>query len=81
MFLLYEEPSVLCGYISLEFLLQVILRITIGHQSFESQRFDPQPNAQTPPKANHIRILGGCSQTLRFLKISQEDMTIQSGYK
>lgn len=52
LFLWYEESSLLCGYLSLEFLAQVILRMAIGHQLSESPRFDPQPDAQAPPKTN-----------------------------
>lgn len=77
MFLWYEESSIVCGYTSLEFLAQVILSIANGHQPFESLRFDPQPNALAPPKDNYIRIWGDWSQTLKFLKISQEDGNIQ----
>lgn len=46
LFLWSEESLLLCGYFSLIFLAQVILRVAIGHQPSESPRFDPQSKVQ-----------------------------------
>lgn len=48
----HEEPLLPWDCLTLEFLAQVILRMAMECQPSENLRFNPQLNAQAPPKTN-----------------------------